>query len=278
MKLIVVGAGIAGSALCQLAEERGHDVTLVSDGVPDSLAATAVLRRGYHAGKPDQLAALDYALDCYQRWGVPVRRGGLGQSYRRLGDEPVADEDWLLLDPAAPLAEPDVRAEILTVKNGTAWLGAGRSLEGDAVVVATGAREGNLQATGSVTWGVTLVHSHPEALRDEQIRIYQWAPYRTIVAGVVNGEARVGSSSARSPDAARNQMTKMLEKAWGLGWLTTRKSWGEVLGARLKTEQLSWRDPEDGAWRLAGFHRTGYALAPAAARDLLSEIELTVSG
>ncbi len=272
MKLVVVGAGISGSSVARLARERGWDVVVVGlEGKPDSLAATAVLRRGYHAGRPEELAAWDYAVEKYAEWGVRMHRGAGVASYRRpLGGE-VEDADWLLLDPAAALVKADVRREVLSAHGSRVWFGRGDGLAGDAVVVCAGAR-GALAPSGGVTWGVTWL-AGPEALREpERVRVYQYAPYRTIVGGVAGGMARVGSSSSVSEEGAVAQARKMLGVAWDLGWLTTRDGWEMRVGTRVKTD-WRWRRDESGVWEIGGFHRTGYALAPMTAREVLDDIE-----
>jgi hypothetical protein len=277
-ELIVVGAGIAGSCVARMARERGWGVTVVADGGrPDSLAATAVLRRGYHAGRSGELEAWDYAVGVYAEWGVRMKRGGAVASYRRpLGGE-VEDRDWLLLDPAEPLVKADVTREVLSAHGGRVWFGRGDGLAaagggaGGAVVVAAGAR-GALAPSGAVTWGVTWLHA-PDALRAaSDVRVYQYAPYRTIVGGVAGGRARVGSSSSVSEEGAVAQARKMLGVAWDLGWLTTQDGWEMRVGMRVKTDS-TWRRAEDGHWEIGGFHRTGYALAPMAAKDVLDDIE-----
>jgi hypothetical protein len=278
-ELIVVGGGIAGSCVTRLARERGWDVTVVAgEGRPDSLAATAVLRRGYHSGRPDELEAWDYAVRTYEGWGVQMTRGGLVSSYRRpLGGE-IEDADWLLLDPAEPLVKADVRREVLSVHGSHVWFGRGDGLVaggGTGAVVAACGAQGALAPSGALTWGVTWLHS-PEALRAPgDVRVYQYAPYRTIVGGVAGGRARVGSSSSVTEEGAVTQARKMLAVAGDLGWLTTRDGWEMRVGTRVKTEG-HWRRNENGVWEIGGFHRTGYALAPMAAREVLDDIEKSV--
>lgn len=277
-ELIVVGAGIAGSCVTRMARERGWGATVVAgEARPDSLAATAVLRRGYHSGRAGELEAWDYAVGVYAEWGVRMKRGGLVSSYRRpLGGE-VEDRDWLLLDPAEALVKADVKREVLSAHGGRVWFGRGDGLAAGAgggrgaVVVAAGAR-GALAPSGSVTFGVTWLHA-PDALRAPgDVKVYQYAPYRTIVGGVAGGRARVGSSSSVTEDGAVTQARKMLGVAWDLGWLATREGWEMRVGTRIKTDD-HWRRAEDGHWEIGGFHRTGYALAPMAAKEVLDDIE-----
>jgi Pyridine nucleotide-disulphide oxidoreductase len=271
MKIIIVGAGIGGSVLARIAREKGHDVYLVAKGdEPHSLAATAVLRRAYHGGKPDELAAFDYAVGQYQLWGIPMARGAFYSSYKNVNER--LDQDWMLVDPAAPLVKPDLHAEVISVFGNKAWLGHGKYLTGDAVVAAVGAGS-PLSPEGKLTWGVTWEHHGSSALRDpDLLHTYQWAPYKTLMCGVIGGMCRVGSSSASKKETAQEQGRKMLAHAARMGWLTTAEGWLPRLGARLQTPQQWWREPE-GTWRLGGFHRTGYALAPLAASQLLEAIE-----
>lgn len=273
MKIIVVGAGIAGSAFARIARDEGHEAVVVAErGLPHSVAATAVLRRAYHRGDPSQLTAFDYALGQYKLWDIPLTQGGLYSS-RRLPEE-REDADWYLIDPVAPLIEPDVREQVVSVMGPRAWLGPGRYMMGDAVVLAVGAT-GPLAPTGKITWGITWQHSGPAALTlPQQLRVHQYAPYRTMMAGVVGGYARLGSSSAVKQETAIKQADSMMRMAWDLGWLTTARGWEALLGARVQTAGNWWREPE-GHWRLTGFHRTGYALAPGAARELLDAIEMS---
>lgn len=275
MKLVVVGAGIAGSCVTRLAQERGWGVQVIAGTrKPDSIAATAILRRAYHAGKPGEFEAWDYAVETYERWGIKMQRGAGVASYRRpLGGEKT-DADWLLLDPAAPLVKAHVKRDVISVFGKNAWFGHGDGASGDAVVAACGA-VGDLAPPGDVTWGVTWLHS-PDALKaPDDIKVYQYAPYRTIVGGVAGNRARVGSSSSVTEEGAVEQGRKMLQVAWDLGWLATLEDWEMRLGARVKTDD-HWRRPDDGHWEIGGFHRTGYALAPMAARELLDDIEKSI--
>ncbi len=80
MKIVVVGAGIAGSSLTRLARSAGHEVTLIGNEPPHSLAGMCILRRGYHAGKDVELNWFHRSLDLYEHWGIPVLTGGLVSS------------------------------------------------------------------------------------------------------------------------------------------------------------------------------------------------------
>lgn len=275
MKIIVVGRGIGGSMVSHLARERGHEVRIIAeDREPDSLAATAVLREAYHANKPAELEAYRYAVSWYRERGVELRQGAGVSSYRKPDAGPRQDADWLLMDPAEVLVQADTEGTVLSATADRAWTGTGDAdcVRGDAVVLATGAAKLFAPEDPFITWGLTWTHD-ASALKDPgQVKVFQYAPYRTLIAGVTGVKARVGSSSAKTREKAIEQGKMMLRTAWELGWLATPAGWTRIEGARLKTERL-WGREQSGAWRIGGFHRTGYALAPAAARDLLDEIE-----
>lgn len=275
MKLVIVGAGVAGSVLARLARERGHDAWIVAPHEePNSLAATAILRRAYHNNKPDEQQAFDYAVEQYAMWGIPLIKGALYTSHRT-GDRERKDNDWLLIDPKAPLLPEDVQAHVVSVHGKRAWVGPGRCIEGDAVVTAVGAT-GHLAPPGKLTWGVTWEASGAHAVvQPDILRAHQYAPYKTLICGVIGGTSRLGSSSAIKYETAVAQSKKMLALAYEMGWVRSLGDWYPRMGARLQTPRQWWREP-DGSWRLGGFHRTGYALAPYAAAQLLGKIEETV--
>jgi hypothetical protein len=269
VRIVVVGAGIAGSSLARLARGRGHQVTLIG-GVepPHSLAGMCILRRGYHAGRDVELKWFHRSLDLYEAWRVPVLSGGLVSSYRRPGGDLRVDPDWRMVDPAAALLKPDIVRSVGQVTGRSA-----SDIQGDAVVLATGHGE-----DGAYSYGGTWVNRDPLALLiDERaVRVHHMAPYKTLCAGVVGGRARLGSSSAADPDAAAEQAGKMLNLAHELG-IADPGGWTLETGRRYNGKRLIRRRP-DGAWELSGFHRTGYAQAPAAAEALLNMIEAGLCG
>jgi hypothetical protein len=265
--LIVVGAGIGGSSVTRIARAHGHQVTLVSEGPPHSLAATAVLHRRYHVGKPGELGLWGTSMALYDSWGVTKVQGGLVTNYRTPGRDPRADNEWAMIDPAAPLVPPDASGHVRDATGCTVTLEDGSVLEAQSVVIASGAT-GNLSRAGRRSWGVTWVHDDIGVLHERShVRVHHVAPYKKITATVLGGAARLGSSNASTPEKALTSGEKLLQQAYEAGMVSTVQGWRAVLGARLAAQPYTFRTPS-GAWGLGGFHRTGYALGPGAALDL----------
>jgi hypothetical protein len=259
--IIVVGAGIAGSCLARHLHDRGLDCRVVSAGRPNSTAAAALLRRGYHHG--DQLALFDRSLELLKRWSVDVHSGGWVTNYRKPHQHAREEADWHVLNPLGPLVEPDIigtayRHAAGVLVDGSRW-------SADLVLWATGADRG----TG-ITHGVTWTHKDPSVLTaPKRLRLHHVAPYKTIVAALVGGQVRLGSSSASSEATAHAQAEKMLTAAYEVGMIRSLHGWLPEHGLRCRgTQEIS-----EGIHRaVGGFHRTGYAMAPAATERIVEAL------
>jgi len=258
MNILIVGAGICGSALTIAAVRAGHTVTLVNDDQPmDSLSAAAVLRRAWHAGS--ERALFNRTLDLYAEWDIQLLTGAVVTSYRR--SEPKYDPDWRMIDPAAPLVTASVSGHAVGVGEGVVRVGE-QTFHPDATLWATGRYGG--EVTG-VTYGVTWVHDNPDAalIDPAHMRVHHIAPYKSVMAGEVGGRARFGSSSATSSDKARQQAKDMYALGVREGIIRDDSGWYAVSGQRVKTAPNA---------TLGGMHRTGYALAPALAERIIARI------
>ena len=254
MSAVVVGAGIAGSSVAAALRDRDVEATVVSDPMvpPDSLAGAVVLRRAWHKG--DERALFDRTMALYRARGVEVARGGLVTSYQRPGAPGRPDKDWALLHPAAPLVRPNLERRV-------------SRLSADALALARGAGRvfwcpGIYTAEVSgITWGVTWTHPDRCVLaQSDALTVHHLAPYKTIVAGFVGGEVRLGSSSAASLPKAAQQAESILSAMYSAGLITSLAGWTPLVGRRCTGARAD----------IGGLHRTGYALAPALAERLVS--------
>lgn len=264
MHVVVIGSGIAGSSVARCARTAGHRVTVVSAGRENSRAAAAVLRGAYHRRRQLEVAQFARSLALYGQWGVDVQPGAWVTNYRTPGKPPHHDTDWYLLDPAAPLVEPDIAGRAMPHNCGVLVHDV-CEIDADAVIWCPGAKLGDV-----VTYGVTWVHDDPRALtQPDLLRIHHIAPYKTLAAGVVGGHARLGSSSAGTEDLALLQAHRMLHVARDVGIIRDTAGWQAVAGKRTKTDLAGQTGIHHG---LGGLHRTGYALAPARAERLVSTL------
>lgn len=262
MKLIVVGAGLAGTWLTLAAQNAGHRVTLVSDGEPSAdTAALAMIRPSYLPRHERPL--LHRALEHWDLVSEVVR----GARVTRWNDDSVKQQkDWFAIRPELPSVEPDerIRAHASPVSPTGVWTGRDY-VEGDAVVWCDGAGEGRR------TYGSTWVHRDPAALA-EPFQVHHVAPYKALAAVRYEDHARLGSSSASSLDAALRMADKFLDVALDVGLIASPKGWRRVDGSRLQHEPYL-RHTEHG-WRWAGFHRNGFALVPTLAPTVVEAVEL----
>jgi hypothetical protein len=257
--IIVVGEGIAGSSLVRHLDERGIEYKHIANEPPASGAAVALLRRAYHHG--DQLALFDRSLELLKKWHTPVHSGGMVTNYRTPEREARHEEDWHVVPPLSPLVHAPLRGWAHPEKHGVAvGFGPDAGFYGaDRVLWATGATVDPL----GLTYGVTWIHQDPLVLSQvKHVRLHHFAPYKTIVAAWVMGEARLGSSSARTEAGALDQGHKMLQAAYDAGLINTLTGWVGRMGVRCKGSTIEQQQSGIHVY-VGGFHRTGYAMAPA---------------
>jgi hypothetical protein len=264
--IIVVGAGITGSSLSHHLRDRDIEHQVFDSGNPASVAAVALLRRGYHHG--DQLALFDRSLELFKRWGVNVRQGGWVTNYRKPDREPREEADWFVIDPLEPLVKAvPATCYPLDMGVGTETMNQYEFYSASRVLWATGATRQPIGATFGVTW----LHEQPDRAltMPDRVRLHHYAPYKTIAAAKVGRRARLGSSSASTTDGAVQQGRKMLQAAYEMGMISTVSGWTAELGMRCKGSELAG----DGIHSyVGGFHRTGYAIAPAATERVVEAL------
>jgi hypothetical protein len=258
-RLIIIGSGIAGSCLAREARDQGIETTVVADSIGNSQVALAVLRPSYLPAT--QRAAMFESLEIYRKWGVDVIDGAIVTTYR---DDSVREQnDWWAVDPLSPLIKPDL-------------IGTATALSDTSIRINDETLTGKIvwcdgKGIGRYTYGSTYVHDDPNAVTTD-LSVHNVAPYKTVVATRVGSVARIGSSSASTMTKGVAQGEKLLDLAIRLGWLTTLDGWIRIDGERLQRSEFLDRSAPKGAWRWSGFHRSGYSLAPALAKNVLETV------
>lgn len=258
MRLLIVGAGIAGSALARLARASGHHVTVLAD--PDkpraSEAAVCVLRPEWFAG--DLRYAAQWTLTWYQQQGWLAAGSTVAHTYR--SDRVLRRSGYWTIDPALPLVEPDELGE---------WNGGRRGV--DATVLCRGA------AGSDLPWkrlaGATLIAARPGPVG---LASLEERPRFTTFAFSTGTELRFGSSSAADPDVAVERLLASEQRARAVGILPAGPA-RRITGLRLMPPTVAEtgrpRRLAEGLWAMEGFGRVGYSLAPFLASRLLRQIE-----
>lgn len=258
LKLTVVGAGVAGSALAREARRRGHTVKLIGGAPSASLAALSVVRAKYVADAPDASEAVAYALERYREAGCQVIEGASVSSNQK--PDPKLEPDWFAVEPAPFLVKPDV-----TEEKGARYV----DPNSDATINCSGAAG----LEGKVTFGVTWINVDPKALKLPGLNVHRYAPYRSADAVAFRSGCRLGSSSASTIEGARKEAAKIMAVATERGWIARTDGWYGMVGRRVKRDSLFGPGPAPRLWDLGGFHRSGWSLAPLRAAQLLDAIE-----
>jgi hypothetical protein len=255
--LTVVGAGVAGSALTRIAKERGHHVRLVADDTAyASHVALAIVRPSYASKDPNGRLACEFSLEEYRKAGCQIVEGAEVSTWMRT--TPKLEKDWWSVDPLGYLLEPD---EYDHVERD--WV--------DPNTEFTIHATGHALDEGSRTFGYTWMSLDPGALSFRGLRVYHFAPYRTVDGVSYDRGCRLGSSVARTKEAARAQAHKQFEIARRLGWIVS-DDWLVYGGERGYRENVAQREAER-RWSLGGFHRSGWSLAPFYAARVIEEVE-----
>lgn len=261
-RLIIVGAGLAGSSLARAAEAAGHTATVVCEQEPSTKAALALLRPSHLP--PGDREHLGEALAAWASLGVETVSGGTVTHWRR--DDERFQRDWFAIDPTYAMRAPDIVAHAEPHAHpGTVAIGEKGTVTGDAVVWCTADGEGRR------TYGHTWVHDSPDALAHPGLRLHHLGPYKVLAGVAYATGARIGSSSASTPEASMLQARGFLETAIRLGWVRDLDGWRLIGGTRLsRTSRLAHRP--DGSWDWSGFHRTGFGTAPVEAAAVVRKV------
>lgn len=274
MKILIAGAGIAGSVLARMLLERDHTVTVL-DARPyraASRCAFAYLRTAWWTG--EERKQVRSAVDWYEQRGWVITRQAEVHDLRR--DRVVTQADHVLIDPHAPLLKPDIAMDLTRYSDGPGGVlvsaGDGVALDADALVLACGAGMDRWYS-GTPTYGG--IFEAPGRCMSGDLRLLRVTDRMTYTAAAGERITRVGASRARTPEAAKARAEAILKRMLDANIIDTPAPWTYRAGTRWS----NLAGPGGGArisqsvWAFTGFARSGYATVPTAARDLVRELE-----
>ncbi len=275
MKILVAGAGIAGSVLTRMARERGHEVTL-TDRQPHlaaSRCAYAYLRAGWF--RDGERVRARYALKYYADHGWVLADQATVRDVRRR--RTFIQDDHYLIHPHAPLLKPDLAFGLTEYSDGPggvlASLGPERvPADADHLVLAMGAGM-NYRYHGTPTYGG--VFESPDRSLVTPLNLLRISDRLTHVAADNGTSVRTAASKGRTPEEARRNAERILDRMLSEGLVGSPRGWTYRSGTRWTTLGGSpAADPiSNHVWALTGFSRSGYATVPSYARDLLDRME-----
>jgi glycine/D-amino acid oxidase-like deaminating enzyme len=270
MKLIVVGAGIAGSSTTRIARSKGWDVTLI-DHAPEQSASRSALAtiRPTWFDKTER-DDLERSWEWYSQWGAAGSREAYVSNWR---DRSVKKQkDWWLVDPITPLVAPDLIERVVGIYPNYVTTDSGQIIEADAILNCTGAYGADLAHDVTMFAGVTWI-SHNAELDYSPYRVHHLRPYKSLSAAQINGVTRVGSSIATTADKAIDDAKEMLMTALALG-IVKSGDWEMSLGWRAKGKGGIPIYPELGERNayFSGLARSGYGLSPAIAEKWIESL------
>jgi glycine/D-amino acid oxidase-like deaminating enzyme len=271
MKLIVIGAGIAGSSATRIARSKGWEVTLI-DHAPEQAAsrsAIATIRPTWFA--KSERADLERSWEWYKEWGAAGSREAYVSNWR----DPIVKEqkDWWLVDPLIPLLTPDITERVIGIDQTSVELSDGSEIEADAILNCTGGYGEDLAQEVTLFAGVTWIST--EAKLDYwPYRVHHLRPYKSLSAAQINGVTRIGSSIATTADKAIKEGKELLEQAHALGIITQTGTWEMSFGWRAKGAGGKPIYPKLGERNayFSGLARSGYGLSPALAEKWIESL------
>lgn len=271
MKLIVVGAGIAGSSATRIARSKGWDVTLI-DHAPEQSASRSALAtiRPTWFDKAER-TDLERSWEWYTEWGAAGTREAYVSNWKNR--EVKAQKDWWLVDPILPLVEPDLIERVIKIDTQHVTTDSGQVIEADAILNCTGAYGADLAHDVTLFAGVTWI-SRDAQLDYSPYRVHHLRPYKSLSAAQINGVTRVGSSISASADKAIQEAEELLEQAHSLGIVQAGATWEMSLGWRAKGKGGIPIYPELGQRNayFSGLARSGYGLSPAIAEKWIDSL------
>jgi glycine/D-amino acid oxidase-like deaminating enzyme len=270
MKLIVIGAGIAGSSVARIAQSKNWEVSVI-DPSPDQSASRCALAtiRPTWFDKSERVD-LERSWEWYKEWNSAGSQEAFVTNWRN--PEPKKQKDWWLVDPILPLVSPDNRNRVIKVNPTSVELNNGEILEADAIINCTGAYGEDLAQDVTPYAGVTWI-SHNAELDFEPYRVHHTRPFHAISVAKINGVTRLGSTISKEMDVAMFDAVKMLEHACDLGMVKSG-DWEMRAGWRAKGKGGLPIYPEMGKRNtsFSGLARSGYGLSPAIAEKWIESL------
>lgn len=270
MKLIVIGAGIAGSSVTKIARSKNWEVILIDDFPLQSASrcALATIRPTWF--DKSERTSLERSWEWYNAWGAAGSREAYVSNWRNLDIK--LQKDWWLVDPLIPLEYPDLTNRVIKINEKSVELDNQEVIEADAIINCTGAYGGNLAQDITPFAGATWI-SHNAVLDFEPYRVHHLRPYKALSVAKVNGVTRLGSSIAKDMDTAIAEAEEMLVTAGDLGIIKSG-DWELSVGWRAKGKGGKPIYPEMGLRNtsFSGLARSGYGLSPAIAEKWIESL------
>jgi glycine/D-amino acid oxidase-like deaminating enzyme len=270
MKLIVIGAGIAGSSATRIARTKGWEVTLI-DYAPEQAASRSALAtiRPTWFDKSER-ADLERSWEWYSAWGAAGSKKAYVSNWR--SPEIREQKDWWLVDPLVPLLDPDITERVIGIDRTSVELSSGSQIEADAILNCTGGYGEDLAREVTLFAGVTWI-SHTAQLDYAPYRVHHLRPYKSLSAAQINGVTRVGSSIATTEKKAIDEGKELLMTAIALG-IVQAGDWEMSLGWRAKGAGGKPIYPKLGERNayFSGLARSGYGLSPALAEKWIESL------
>lgn len=259
-RLIIVGAGVAGSSAERIASYYGYDTVLVDPNPQQaaSRAALATIRPQWLGDNGRAWATASWRW--YERWGTAVCQTAMVSSWKK--PQPVRQKDWWLVEPIAVLRPPDVTAQVVDYGPEPAVRFAdGTEIHGDAVLVAVGAHDTKLYPDFRPMVGCTLYNDTLE-MRDAPLRVHHLRPFHALTVAQHKNVVTLGSSIARTADKAEEEVWRMLEVAEQLEIVPGSSDWQIITNTRATSPQPKLPEPGNRVAVIGSLARSGYGIAP----------------
>jgi hypothetical protein len=277
MKILVAGAGIAGSCAATVLRDAGHEVVLAdpSPSTAASRCALAVTRTAWWG--TEQRRTVRRSLDWYNRRGHIITTTATVHDVRR--GKTSVQGDHYLINPRAPLVTPDTRKAldwwVPCPGYVLAGMHGGTEHRFGALVLAAGPATAHFAGWPSDGRSFGGIFTAPgNRLTDGgRLAMLRRTDRLSYTAAWLADETRIGASRCSSPGQARRVADGIRDRLMSEGIVTgPAGDWEYRAGTRYATASPGAVRIRDRVWTLTGLARSGYALAPAAALDIATEI------